>query len=224
LVSGALIGLVLAAGNVYTSFKVSFIDGGSITAALLAFGLFAAFRRSGGHAYGPLENNITQTTASSAAVMSFVTGVVGPIPALELGGVRVSYPAVILFGVAVGVLGIFVAALLRRRLIVDEPLPFPTGIATGEVIETLFRARQVAVRRLWLLLIGALIAGAVTWLRTGAPRSSPRPSCSGARWAASVPRRSGWESRSARSCWRPARWSGYAVRSGCWRERSRPAS
>jgi uncharacterized oligopeptide transporter (OPT) family protein len=174
LVSGALIGLVLAAGNVYTSFKVSFIDGGSITAALLAFGLFAAFRRSGGHAYGPLENNITQTTASSAAVMSFVTGVVGPIPALELGGVRVSYPAVILFGVAVGVLGIFVAALLRRRLIVDEPLPFPTGIATGEVIETLFRARQVAVRRLWLLLIGALIAGAVTWLRDGRPAIVPQ--------------------------------------------------
>ena len=35
-----VIGVVLAAGNVYTSLKVGVIDGGSITAALLAFGIF----------------------------------------------------------------------------------------------------------------------------------------------------------------------------------------
>ena len=74
--------------------------------------------------------------------MSFVTGVVGPIPALALMGTRVSSTAVVVFGAAIGILGVFVAALLRRRLIVEEALPFPTGMATGEVIVTMFgRAR-----------------------------------------------------------------------------------
>ena len=142
---------MLAAGNVYTSLKVSIIDGGSITAALLGFGIFAVFWRSR-TPYSALENNITQTTASSAAVMSFVTGVVGPIPALALMGTRFSTTALVVFGAAIGILGVFVAALLRRRLVVEEALPFPTGMATGEVIVTMFGARQAALRRLVLLL------------------------------------------------------------------------
>ena len=115
---------MLAAGNVYTSLKVAIIDGGSITAALLGIGIFAAFWRSR-TPYSALENNITQTTASSAAVMSFVTGVVGPIPALALMGTRFSTTALVVFGAAVGILGVFVAALLRRRLVVEEAPPVP---------------------------------------------------------------------------------------------------
>lgn len=165
LVTGAVIGMVLAAGNVYTTLKVGIIDGGSITAALLAFGIFGVFKRSQRRPYGALENNITQTTASSAAVMSFVTGVIGPVPALALMGVHVSSVALVPFGIAVGVLGVFVASLLRRRLVVEEALPFPTGIATAGVIETMFGARHAAIRRILFLVAAAAVAGAVTWLR-----------------------------------------------------------
>ena len=182
LVSGAVIGVLLAAGNVYTSLKVGVIDGGGITAALLAFGIFGAFRRAGRTPYGALENNITQTAASSAAVMTFVTGVVGPIPALGLMGVRVSSSALIAFAIAVGVLGVFVAALLRRRLIVDEALPFPTGMATGEVIETMFGARHIAVRRVLLLVAAAGVAGAVTWFRDARPAFIPQGFMIGGTW------------------------------------------
>ena len=83
--------------------------------------------------------------------MSFVTGVVGPIPALALMGTRFSGISVILFGAAVGMLGIFVGAMLRRRLVVEEALPFPTGIATGEVVETIFGAHHIALRRILIL-------------------------------------------------------------------------
>jgi uncharacterized oligopeptide transporter (OPT) family protein len=182
LVSGAVIGVLLAAGNVYTSLKVSVIDGGGITAALLAFGLFSALRRAERTPYGALENNITQTAASSAAVMAFVTGVSGPIPALGLMGVHLSAAALIPFGIAVGVLGVFVAALLRRRLIVDEALPFPTGIATGEVIETMFGARHIAVRRILLLIAAGVIAGAITWFRDGRPAFIPQGLMFGGTW------------------------------------------
>ena len=174
LVSGAVIGLVLAAANVYTVIKVGIIDGGAITAALLAFGVFAVLGRNARTPFGALESNITQTTASSAAVMSMVTGVSGQVPALAMMGTRLSSTAVVAFGAAVGVLGVFVAVLLRRRLVVDEALPFPTGAATGEVIEAIFGARRVALRRVQLLLMAAAIAGTVTWFRDGRPALIPQ--------------------------------------------------
>jgi len=174
LITGGLIGIVLAAGNVYTGIKTSIIDGGAVTAALVGFGIFAVWRRSKRNAYGALENNITQTVASSAAMMSFVTGVVGPIPALAMVGQHFSNVSIVVFGAGVAMLGIFVGALLRRRLIVEEALPFPTGAATGEVIETIFGARHLALRRILLLALGGGIAAIVTWFRDGRPAFIPQ--------------------------------------------------
>ena len=84
---GLSIGAVLAAGNVYTGLKSGFIDGGALTAALLSFTFFATFKRLTRLPFGPLENNVAQTAAASAAVMSFVHGLTGPMPALMLMGV-----------------------------------------------------------------------------------------------------------------------------------------
>jgi OPT family oligopeptide transporter len=174
LITGGVIGVLLAAGNVYTAFKVSIIDGGNITAALLGFSLFATFRRLGRKPYGALENNITQTTAASAALMSFVTGVVGPIPALALMGTTYPAWAIMSWGAAVGVFGVFVGALLRQRLIVDENLPFATGRATGELIETINTSGKTAVTRTRLLLGVAIVAAAVTWFRDARPAFIPQ--------------------------------------------------
>jgi uncharacterized oligopeptide transporter (OPT) family protein len=173
LVTGCLIGAVLAAGNVYTGLKIGMIDGGSITAALLGFTLFTTFKRLGRRPYTALENNITQTTAASAAIMGFVAGVGGPVPAMALFGRSFPGWGLALWGMAIGVIGIFAATLLRRKLVVAEALPFPTGNATGELIETMFAARQSALRRARLLVAGALVAMAVTWLRDGHPRVIP---------------------------------------------------
>jgi len=174
LITGGAIGLVLAAGNVYTALKVSIIDGGSITAALLSFSLFASFRRLGRTPSGALENNITHTVASSAAVMSFVTGVVGPFPALTLMGTTFPAWAIVFWGAALGTLGIFVGTLLRRRLIVEEKLPFPTGQATGELIETIYGAHHTAIRRTRLLVAAAVLSAAVTWFRDARPALIPQ--------------------------------------------------
>src|SRR4030095_6394498 len=88
-----------------------------------------------GKRYGVLENNITQTTAASAAVMGFVLGLPGPITALRFLNVTPPGWAILIWGLAVGVLGIAAAVVLRRRLIVDDALPFPTGRATAGGIE-----------------------------------------------------------------------------------------
>jgi uncharacterized oligopeptide transporter (OPT) family protein len=173
LFTGCVIGAVLAAGNVYTGLKIGMIDGGSITAALLGFTLFSMFSRRGRTAYTALENNITQTTAASAAIMGFVAGVGGPVPALALFGRSFPGWALALWGMAVGIIGIFAATLLRRKLVVEDALPFPTGNATGELIETMFAARQSALRRARFLLAGALLAMVVTWFRDGSPKLIP---------------------------------------------------
>jgi OPT family oligopeptide transporter len=161
--AGCLLGAVLAAANVYTGLKTGFIDGGSITASVLAFAWFRAAKRR----YGALENNLTQTISGSAAVMSMVVGVAGPIPALALSGHVAAGSAIVLWGVALGALGVLVALLLRAQLVVAEALPFPTGTATAEVIVAMVTAGGSALRRARTLLIAAVVAGLIGWLRDG---------------------------------------------------------
>jgi len=174
LLAGCGIGALLAAANVYTGLKISVIDGGSITAALLGFTLFATFTRVGRRPYTAIENNITQTTASSAAIMGFAAGLGGPVPAMEMVGRHFPVWALLVWGISLAFIGIVAAAVLRRKLIVDDRLPFPTGNATGKLIETMFAARAAALRRARLLLGGALFAAAVTWFRDGRPKIIPQ--------------------------------------------------
>ena len=164
---GCGIGALLAAGNVYTGIKTGFIDGGSISAAVLGFTFFAVFRRLSRTPYSAAENNITQTTAASAAVMSFVLGAGGPLSALTMLGK--SYPAwqLMLWTTCLGLLGIFIATLLRNKLVVSEDLPFPTGAATAEVIETIHTTRESALYRARLLTFAGLAAMYLSWFRDG---------------------------------------------------------
>ena len=170
LVAGAVLGVVLAAAGVYAGLKTSILDGGSIAAALAGFMIFSRARRP----YGLLENNITATTAASAGVMGFVVGLAGPIPALALMGVTLPGWSVALLGTAAGLVGITAATLLRRKLVVDDALPFPTGSATAEVIETIHAARATAFRRAQVMVSAAAVAMLVTWLRDGIPSLIPQ--------------------------------------------------
>ena len=164
---GCAIGILLAAGNVYTSIKTGYIDGGSISAAVLGFSFFAIFRRRGSAPYSIAENNITQTTAASAAVMAFALGAGGPLSALTMMGQ--TYPGwlLLLWTTALGLLGILLAVALRNKLIVVEELPFPTGTATAEVIETIHAARDSALHRARLLSLAGIASMYVAWFRDG---------------------------------------------------------
>jgi putative OPT family oligopeptide transporter len=179
LLFGSALGVLLAAGNVYTGLKTGFIDGGSITSALLGFAFFSTFRRLAGGPFGTLENNVAQTTASSAAIMGFAIGLPGAIPALQLLGHTYPGWALAAWGVGLGGVGIFIALVLRRKLIVGERLPFPTGAATAEVIETVGASRQTALVRARLLVTTAVAAMIVTWFRDGKPSLIPQSTAFG---------------------------------------------
>src|SRR5688572_1794712 len=175
LIAGAALGVVLAAAGVYAGLKTSMVDGGGIAAALIGFIVFARARR----VYSVLENNITATVAASAGVMAFVVGIAGPIPALSLMGIALPGWSVALLGTAAGVLGIAAAMLLRRKLVIDDALPFPTGNATAEVIETIHAARASAVLRASILISAAALAMMITWFRDGRPAFIPQTTAIG---------------------------------------------
>ena len=171
--SGCAIGALLAAGNVYTALKTGYVDGGSITAAVVAFAFLGA-KRGGRRPYSIAENNLTQTIASSAAVMSYVIGVTGPIAALGLNGYEYPFWAVTAWGIAIGAIGVVIALALRQRLIVIDELPFPTGRATGEVIETMHAGGGKDLGRFRVLLVAAIVAAVVTWFRDAKPVFIPQ--------------------------------------------------
>jgi len=173
LLVGGAIGAVLAAGNVYTSLKSTFIDGGALTATLLSFGIFAMFRKFLRAPFGPLENNTAQTVSASAAVMAWVHGLMGPIPALQLLGDHPGMWAVWLWGMGIAVVGILVAVALRPKLIDEDDLPFPSGTATAALVQAIHADQQAAFRRARLMMLAALGAMLVTWLRDGRPSLIP---------------------------------------------------
>jgi putative OPT family oligopeptide transporter len=174
LVFGCVLGAIISAGNVYTGLKTAFIDGGSITVALLGFAFFATFKSLFPRPYSSLENNIAQTTASSAGIMGYAIGFPGPIPALNLMGYNYPGWALVVWGIGLGLLGIVVATMLRRKLIVNERLPFPTGAATAEVIETIGASRKVAMHRARLLMSAVAISMVFAWFRDGKPSLIPQ--------------------------------------------------
>jgi uncharacterized oligopeptide transporter (OPT) family protein len=172
--AGCAIGSVLAVGNVYMGLKTGWGDQGNITASLAGFAVFAFARRFGRADYSPLENNITQTVASSAAGMSFTAGLVSAFPALSMMGHTYPSWAIGAWAVALGAAGVLIALLLRERLIAQEKLPFPSGIATAEVIEALHRAASSALRRARALIGSGAGAMALVWLRDGKPAWVPQ--------------------------------------------------
>ena len=168
LLTGLVIGVLLTPCNVYSGLKIGWSFNMSIVAALLAYGVWNwGAQRFGARPFGLLENNINQTTASSAA--SIISGgLVAPIPALALlTGQTLPWPALMLWVAVVSLLGVAVAVALRRSLIEVEALRFPAGVAPAETVREIHGRGREALLRVRVLL-GALAVSAAAKLGTGA--------------------------------------------------------
>jgi len=166
LAAGLAVGALLCIANLYTGLKTGIWDSGQITASVLAFALLRGrlSRR---------ENNTAQTAACAAGAMPAAAGLLGAIPALQLLGREIPAWGIALWGVTLAVLGILFALALRRRLIEEERLAFPTGVATAEVIEALHGGDSAARGRTRTLLWCGLIAALWAWFRGGRPALIP---------------------------------------------------
>jgi len=165
LLTGVGLGSLLSICTVYVGLKLGQTFGVSLTAALLAYAIWATLRPvpfRGKAPFGILENNISQTAASAAATVA-PAGLVAPIPALALlTGRTLPWHLLALWMFSVMLLGICVALMLRRRMIAVEALPFPAGVASAEILRELHTRGREALRRVAALLGSAVVAVGVT--------------------------------------------------------------
>lgn len=129
-VLGLFLAVLLGAANTYLGLKAGLTVAASIPAAVLSLGVLRLFRNS-----NILENNMVQTIASAGT--SVASGALFTIPALLILGKwdTVHYWEVTLIAITGGLLGVLFTVPIRRALIIEEKLPFPEGLATGEVLK-----------------------------------------------------------------------------------------
>lgn len=159
-ITGMVIGSALSLCNIYSGLKIGWGFNMSITAALIAFGVFRASQRTlKTPEFTILENNINQTAASSAAAISSA-GLVAPIPALTmLTGTTLPYHLLAVWLFSVCLVGITVAIGLRKQMIVVDKLPFPSGIASAQTLNEMYaKGAEALVRVKTLLGAGAAAA------------------------------------------------------------------
>jgi uncharacterized oligopeptide transporter (OPT) family protein len=161
--TGMLLGAVLSSCNIYTGLLIGWSFNMSITAALISYGFWSALRFTAQtRSWNILENNINQTVASSAASVSSA-GLVAPIPALTmLTGQTLPWHWMSLWVFSVCLVGITLAMLVRRPLLIAQRLPFAYGIATAETVREMYARGAEALARLGVLLS---MAGAASLLK-----------------------------------------------------------
>ena len=172
--TGMFFGGILSACNIYSGLKIGWSSNMSITGALLGFAIWQ-LRSSDAKNRSPfsiLESNLAQTACSSAAAVSSA-GLVAGIPALTvLTGQKLSWPALAAWVFSVCIVGIMIGIPLRRQLIVNDPLPFPYGMATAETLKQIYAKGAEAMERVRVLLATTTLAGAwklvehAKWVKT----------------------------------------------------------
>lgn len=140
--AGCLLGALVAAMNISFGLRTGWSIGGSLIAAILGIAFFMALKPK--IPFTRLEANITQTAGSGAGTMASAAGLLSAIPALRLLAdegrevPELGYLQLTLWGLSVAFLGIFFAVPLRRQLVVQEKLRFPTGTATAHTLMSMF--------------------------------------------------------------------------------------
>lgn len=157
---GVILALLLCGANIYLGLKIGNTISASIPASILAMGILRMFKK-----YSLLENNISQTIASSgegvAAMAIFV------FPALLILGSwkNFNYFDIMWTAACGGIVGIVLSVLLRKVLLNDKSLTFPEGQAIGQVLLT--TNSNNSKKNFLSLTSGMVIAGTLNFCQSG---------------------------------------------------------
>ncbi|AOS43146.1 OPT oligopeptide transporter protein [Lacunisphaera limnophila] len=167
-VVGMLIGAAMCLSNIYVFFKTGWSMGVTLTACILAFGSFQLLQalRIVKKPLGPLENNALTTVASGAGYMTGGGNMAAFGALFMITTVRPDTISMIAWFGVIAALGVFAAIPIKRQLINQEGLAFPTGTATAETIQSIHTAAAGggAGKAAWLG-GSAVFAAVFTWLR-----------------------------------------------------------
>jgi len=158
LILGSLLSIILAGANAYLGMFAGMTVSASVPAAVISMAIFKLIRRG-----NILQNNGVQTAAASGEGLA--AGVIFTLPALIILGVwaEFSYVETTLIAGFGGILGVLFTIPLRRSLIIDQPLQFPEGVATAEVL----KAGATGGGGIVLLVIGSVVGAIVKVGSTG---------------------------------------------------------
>jgi len=165
IVAGMLLGGFMCLSNLYVSLKTGWSMGVAITAVILAFAIFTALAkvRIVKRHFGILENNIMQSTASAAGMMTG-GGTVAAIPAMMMitGEVMGGWQMFVWIA-SIAMLGLIMSIPMKQQMINVEKLRFPSGIAAAETLKALHSAEcRAATAETIAGPSGAAHAGAAT--------------------------------------------------------------
>jgi uncharacterized oligopeptide transporter (OPT) family protein len=142
IVVGMLIGAVMCLSNIYVFFKTGWSMGVTLTACILAWAVFKglAAAKVTKEPLGILENNALTTVASGAGFMTGGGNMAAFGALLMVTTDRPPSIPIIFWFAAIAALGVFAAIPIKRQLIDEEKLPFPTGTATAETLRSIHGA------------------------------------------------------------------------------------
>jgi putative OPT family oligopeptide transporter len=179
--TGGILGMLLAASNLYTTLNIGWAFGVAITASVISYVIWSIItpivqcRKM-----TILETNCMASTASAAgystgSTIATMFGALVLLTAVPEGKTAADlktwdiHPVwlVASFTFVTGLMGVFLAIPMKRQMINHEQLPFPSGIAAAETLRSLYSASQDAVRKAYVLIVGLGIGAIVAVLRAG---------------------------------------------------------
>jgi OPT family oligopeptide transporter len=166
---GGVLGMFMAISNLYTTLKLGWSFGVAITACVLSFVIWNAIRSIWGGRLSQmtmLENNCMQSTATAAG--SSTGAAIGTAfgALLLIEGVHRPWYVVGSFALFAAALGVFLAIPMKRQMVNQEQLKFPSGIAAAETLRSLYSKGAEAMKKAHALLISLVAGGLVGLLRT----------------------------------------------------------
>src|SRR5262245_2217689 len=164
-VMGAVLGMLMSVSDLYTVMKVGWSFGVAITACVLSFVIWNSIRAlSGGKLsnMSVLENNCMQSTASAAGYStgSTIATAFGALLLLDPTHRHQPWMVIASFTLVTGLLGVWLAVPMKRQMINQEQLPFPSGIAAATTLRSLYSRSGEALRKAYSLIAG-LAAGII---------------------------------------------------------------
>jgi uncharacterized oligopeptide transporter (OPT) family protein len=163
--TGAVLGMLMAASNLYTTLKLGWSFGVAITSCVLSYVLWNGLRMLSGSRLTQmsiLENNCMQSTASAAGYSTGATIATcfGALLILDPAHQHLPWLIVAAFTLATGAMGVFLAVPMKRQMINQEGLAFPSGIAAATTLQSLHSHGRDTLRQAYALIVG-LGAGAI---------------------------------------------------------------
>ncbi|KAF9350387.1 hypothetical protein BGX26_011422 [Mortierella sp. AD094] len=147
---GSLLGLVVAASNLYIGLSAGWTFGAALWGSILGFLILKSVSKVTGSYFGPKENCVVQTAATTAGGLS--SGYVTAIPAMYRLGLMSSLDPrdhvaqLLLWTTCSAFFGMFFAIPLRSHFVVNQDLPFPSCRAAAETIRSLHKTGSAAAR------------------------------------------------------------------------------